>query len=180
MRLQHSEMADRPARCDALRGGDDGVGVDAVVPVKVRDRAGLAEMLDPERPHAMAVDRAEPGEGCGVSVEHRDDAAVRRQIAEESLDVRAGMDEPAIAGAQRRGPAGVEPVGRSHCQQADVTTILRHQPDRLDRLRRHRAGVRHHDLAVRPGLAQPVGAIDDALAQLGRHCALDLLDWARR
>jgi hypothetical protein len=29
-----------------LRGGDDGVGVDAVVAVKLGDRAGLAEMLD--------------------------------------------------------------------------------------------------------------------------------------
>ncbi len=115
-----------------------------------------------------------------MAVEHRDDAAVRRQIGEQPLDVRAGMDEAALARALRRGPAGVEPVGRGDGEQADVAAVLRHQPDRLDRLRRDRAGVGDDDLAVRPGLAQPVGAVDDGLAQLRRHRALDLLDRPRR
>jgi hypothetical protein len=43
-------MKDRRARCERLRGGDDSIGVDAVVPVEIRDRPGLAEMLDTERP----------------------------------------------------------------------------------------------------------------------------------
>ena len=49
----------RPGR-DRLGGGDDGVGVDAVVAVEILDRAGLAEMLDAERPHAVAMDGAKP------------------------------------------------------------------------------------------------------------------------
>jgi hypothetical protein len=49
----------RPWR-DDLRSGNDRVGVDAVVAIEVGNGAGLAEMLDAERPHPMAADRAEP------------------------------------------------------------------------------------------------------------------------
>jgi hypothetical protein len=35
-------MPNRPPWRDRLRGGDDGVGVDAVVPVEFGERAGLA------------------------------------------------------------------------------------------------------------------------------------------
>ena len=52
-------MADRAARRDCLRGGDDRVRIDAVVAVELRERAGLAEMLHPERARAMAMDRAD-------------------------------------------------------------------------------------------------------------------------
>ena len=38
-------MPDRPARRNGLRGGNDRIGVDAVVPVEVGQRAGMAEML---------------------------------------------------------------------------------------------------------------------------------------
>ena len=89
--------------------------------------------------------------------------------AKQPLDVRARMDEAALAGALRRGPAGVEAVGRGDGEQADVAAVLAHQADGLDRLGRDRAGVGDDDLAVRSGLAQPVGAVDDALAQLRRH-----------
>ena len=95
---------------------------------------------------------------------------------EQPLDVRAGVDEAALARPQRRGPAGVEPVGRGDGEEADVAAVLRHQPDRLDRLGRDRAGIGDDHLAVRAGLAQPVGAVDDGLAQLRRHRPLDLLD----
>ena len=54
-RSNNAEMADRAPRRDSLGGGDDGVGVDAVVAVEVLDRAGLAEMLDAERPHPPAA-----------------------------------------------------------------------------------------------------------------------------
>jgi hypothetical protein len=43
------------------------VGVDAVVAVEVVDRAGLAEMLDAERPPPMAVDRAVRPASCPLS-----------------------------------------------------------------------------------------------------------------
>ena len=94
---------------------------------------------------------------------------LRGQVGEQPLDVRAGMDEAALAGALRRGPAGVEAVRRGDGEQADVAAVLRHQADRLDRLGRDRAGIGDDDLAVRAGLAQPIGAVDDGLAQLGRH-----------
>ena len=79
------------------------------------------------------------------------------------------MHEAALARALRRGPAGVEPVGRSDGEQADIAAILRHQPDRLDRFGRDRAGIGDHHLAVGSGLAQPIGAVDDGLAEFGRH-----------
>ena len=80
--------------------------------------------------------------------------------------------------------AAVQPALR---RSAEVTASSptsrrssRHQADGLDRLGRDRAGVGDDDLAVRSRLAQPVGAVDDALAQLRRHLALDLLDRPRR
>ena len=82
------------------------------------------------------------------------------------------MHEPALARALRGGPAGVEPIGRGDGEQADVATILGHQADRLDRLRRDRTRVGDDHLAIRPGFAHPVGAVDDRLAQLRRRsCA---------
>ena len=68
------------ARLDGLRSGNDGVGVDAIVTIKIGEGAGLAEMLDAEWPHAMAVDRPEPSERRRMTVEHGDEAAMRRQV----------------------------------------------------------------------------------------------------
>ena len=86
-----------------------------------------------------------------MAVEHGDDAAVRRQIGEQPLDVAAGVDEAALARPLRRRPAGVEPVGRGDGEQPDVAAVLGHEPDRLDRLRRDRARVGDDDLAFGPG-----------------------------
>src|SRR3569833_3223372 len=36
------------------------VGIDVIVMIEIRDRSGLAEMLDPERLDAMALHAAEP------------------------------------------------------------------------------------------------------------------------
>src|SRR5882672_12259812 len=102
-------MPDRPAGRELGRGGDDRAGVEAVMPIEIGDRSGLSEMLDAERPHAMAVHGAEPGERRRMAVEHRDDSAMARHAGEQPLDMRARMREAALAGALRRGPAGIEP-----------------------------------------------------------------------
>ena len=57
------------ARRNGLRSGNDGVGVDAIVTIEIGKGAGLAEMLDAEWPHAMAVDRPEPSERRRMTVE---------------------------------------------------------------------------------------------------------------
>src|SRR5580698_4560655 len=178
-RSNNSEMTDRAPRRYRLGGGDDGVGVDAVVAVEVLDRAGLAEMLDAERPYAMAVDGAEPRQGRRMAVEHADDAAMAWQAGEQPLDMGAGVNQAALARPARRGPAGIETVRRGDGQEADVAAVFGHQADGLDGFGRDRAGVSHHHLAVRAGLAQPIGAVDDRLAQRGRHRPLDLLDRTR-
>ena len=90
------------------------------------------------------------------------------------------MHQAAFARALRRGPAGIEPVGRGDREQADVAPVLRHQADGGDRFRRDGAAIGHDHLRVRPRLAQPIGAVDDLLAQLRRHRALDLFDRPRR
>jgi hypothetical protein len=48
-------MSQRPARYDGLRGAHDPMSVDAMMPIKVGDSAGLPEMFDAEgaRPVAM-------------------------------------------------------------------------------------------------------------------------------
>ena len=76
------------------------------------------------------------------------------------------MHQAALARALRRGPAGIEPVGRGDGEQADVAAVLGHQADGLDRLGRDGAGIGDDHLRVRARLAQPIGAVDDLLAQI--------------
>ena len=108
-------------------------------------------------------DGTKPGQRGRMSVEHRNDAAMRRHVREQSLDMRARMYQATLARALRGGPARIEPVGRSDRQQSDIATVFRHQADGLDRFRRDRAGVSHDDLAIRARLTLPIGAVDDLL-----------------
>ena len=94
------------------------------MPVELGDRAGLAEVLDSERPYPVTVDGAEPGECRWMAVEHGDDPAIAGEIGQKSLNVGAGVNQAALAGAQRRGPAGVETVRRGDCEQADIAAVL--------------------------------------------------------
>src|SRR5690606_8882826 len=103
---ERPEVPDRPAGRQRLGGRDDGLGVDAVVPVEVGEAARLAEVLHSEGTGAVAADGAQPGERRRVAVEHRHDAAVGRQLLEEPLDMASGVNETALAGAARRRPAG--------------------------------------------------------------------------
>lgn len=57
----------------------------------VGDRADLAEMPDAERPHPMAVNRAEPRQGRRMTVEDAADAATARQAGEQPLAVPVGI-----------------------------------------------------------------------------------------
>src|SRR5262245_17704458 len=77
---QRLEIPNRPPGSEGGRGGYDGVGVYAVVPIELRNGTGLPKMLDPERSYPVAVDGAEPGERRRMAVQHRDDAAMRGQL----------------------------------------------------------------------------------------------------
>ena len=107
-----------------------------------------------------------------MAVEHADNAAMRRHVGEQAFDMRARMNKAAFAGALRGGPAGIKPVGRRDREQADIAAVFRHQAYGLDRLRRDRARIGDDDLAIRAGLAQPIGAVDDLLPQFGVICRL--------
>ena len=128
-------------------------------------------------------DGAEPAQRRRMAVEHGDQVAVARQAGEQALDVAPGMGQAALAGPRRRRPAGVEPVGGGDGEEADVAAVLRHQADRLDRLRRHRAGIDDHRLGVRAGLAHPVGAVEDVALEVGvisrRICSTGRVDRRR-
>ena len=130
---QCTQVSDRPAGCDALGCCDNGVGVNAIVTIEVGERAGLPKVLDAQRAHAMTEDCADPGEGGRMAVDRGDHAAVRRHVCEQPLDVRARMHEAALARALRRSPAGIEPVGRRDREEANVSAILGHQSNGLDR-----------------------------------------------
>ena len=92
----------------------------------------------------------------------------------------ARVDEAALARPLRRRPAGVEPVGRGDGEEPDVAPVLGHEPDRLDRLRRHRARYRRRPPARSARASQPIGAVDDVLREVRGHLALRLLDRAGR
>src|SRR3974377_225216 len=176
---QRLEVSDRPAGRDRLRGGYDRIGVDTIVPVKLGQRARLAEMFDAKRARTMAGDRAKPGERRRMAIEHADDAAMRRHVGEQALNMRAGVHEAALACPLRGGPAGIEPVGGGYGEQPHVAAVFRHQTDGGDRFWRDRASEGDRDLRIRSRPAQPISAVDDLLRWLRRHFACDLLDWPR-
>src|SRR5262249_35400062 len=108
----------------------------------------LAEMLNTQRARAMTGDCAEPGKRRRMSIEYRDDAAMRWHVGEQALNMRARVHQAALTGPLRGSPACIESVGRGDREQADIAAVLRHQSNSLDRLRRHRAGIRHDDLTI--------------------------------
>lgn len=69
-------VADRGARSKCLRGGNNSVSVDAVVPVEIRYRSGLAEMFNAEWTHLVTVDGAEPRQCGGMSIDHAHEPAM--------------------------------------------------------------------------------------------------------
>src|SRR3974377_334859 len=92
---QRLEVSDRPAGRDRLAGTYDLIGVDTIVPVKLGQRARLAEMFDAKRARTMAGDRAKPGERRRMAIEHADDAAMRRHVGEQALQMRGGGHQAA-------------------------------------------------------------------------------------
>src|SRR5512133_2585940 len=132
----HADMPDRFARRDRLHSFGDALRVDAEVPVEIRNRPGLAEMLDPERAGAVTINRAKPGERRRMAVNHRHEWAMRGNIGEQALDVASRVNEPVLACALRGHPAGIEPIGGSDCEKSDVAPVFADKPNRLDRLRR--------------------------------------------
>ena len=113
--------------------------------------------------------RAEPGERRRMPVETVTRPQWGGTSAKQPFDMARGMHEAALAGPLRRGPAGIEPVGRGHREKADIAPILGDQPDRFDGFGRHSSGIGDDDLGVRPGPAQPIGAVDDVVAQRARR-----------
>jgi hypothetical protein len=77
-----SQMADWSTRHERLCRGDDSVGTDAIVPVKIDKRAGSSEM-----PRNLVR------------------CPARHPARQKPLDVRAGMDEATFA------RTGVKPIG---------------------------------------------------------------------
>ena len=165
-------MPDRPARRDRLRGGDDRVGVDAVVPVEVGERAGLAEMLDAERAHAMAV---RPRRARPASPDGRRARVTMPQCGGTSASSRSICERACTRPRSRARCAAVQPaLSRSAEVTASSPTSRRssrHQADRLDRFRRDRAGIGDDHLRIRARLAQPIGAVDDLLRAARRVIA---------
>ena len=78
---------DRPSRRMRVGSSDNRIGIDAEMPVEIGDRAGLAEMLDAQRHHAVPGHRAEPGQRQRVAVADRNDRTMRRQPVQQTVDM---------------------------------------------------------------------------------------------
>src|SRR5262245_3192140 len=85
-RLLTKSIPVRPAR-DACRSSQDCIRIKAVVGIELGDRARLAEVLDAERPHAMAAHAAEPGERLWVCIRYCYQGRIARQLGQQTLDV---------------------------------------------------------------------------------------------
>src|SRR5262245_4475495 len=90
--------APRSAEARRGRGVEDGVDVEAVVAVEVRQVAGLAEMLDTERADTVAAHAAEPRERGRMAVDKRDEAGVGRQRRQQLLDMGNRVAMAGLAG----------------------------------------------------------------------------------
>ena len=73
-------MADRTARRDDLRRGNDSIGINAIVPVELVDRTGLTKMLHAKWANAVATDGAEPRQSGGMPVQQCDETAMPWQV----------------------------------------------------------------------------------------------------
>lgn len=117
-------MANRAAGRDRLSRMQNGIRVDAVMAVEVGNRPSLPEMLHSQWADAMTVDRTEPRQGRRMAIKDSDEAAMGRDLHQQTLNVGAGVQEPVFTGTAGRGPAGVEAIGRCDSEQADVAPIL--------------------------------------------------------
>ena len=111
-----------------------------------------------------------------MSVDDRQERAVRRHIGEQALDVASRMDEAVLACPLCGRPAGIQPVGRSDGEQADIAPVFRHEAYGFDRFRRQAAGIGDDDLRIGTGLSHPIAAIDDVGGEIG-VCSVGL--WTR-
>src|SRR5207248_4424008 len=149
---RHFAVPHRRAGGQALGRVDNGVGVNAVVTIELVDRAGLAEMLNAECFEPMAPYAAEPTQRGGMAVDHGNYPAVSRQRRQQLFDM-AEMRQAAVVAAQvsRRGPAGMQTIGRCNRQQPDIPAVLADQADRFDGVRRKLAGIGDYEVAIRSG-----------------------------
>ena len=70
------------------RGGiQNGLGIDAVVAIEIRQVAGLSEMLDPKRLNELTEARAKPFQAARVAVLHRHQPGLRIERREQALDL---------------------------------------------------------------------------------------------
>src|SRR3954452_25037716 len=101
-------VADRGACRQIFGSVDDGIGVNAVVPVELIDAPGLTEMLDAKRFQPMAAHAAEPPKRRGMAIDDGNDAAIARQRREQFIDV-ADIRHPVALAPQLScaSPAGV-------------------------------------------------------------------------
>ena len=119
------------------------------MPVQIGQVARLTEVLDAERLNELAAHPAEPAERRRMAVDHRDQAGIRRQGAEQALDRGAGTRIAGPASLLGGVPAGVQPVRRGDREQAGAGNIVQNVPVCGHRLGRHRAAVDDRQLGAR-------------------------------
>lgn len=95
-----------------------------------------------------------------------DDHAVAGQRIQKRFDMALGLWVATRQLPLRRGPSGVEAVGRGYGKHADVAPCLGDDAGRGNRLVSDRALIGNNDRTVGAGFAQPIGAIDGALSKV--------------
>src|SRR5215510_1846225 len=110
-RRTRPSWAPRSAEACRRAGVEDGVDVEAVVAVEVREVAGLAEMLDAKGADTVAAHAAEPGQRRRMAVDERDQAGVRGEQRQQLLYMRNRIAVAGLAGAFGSVPPGIQAIG---------------------------------------------------------------------
>lgn len=92
--------------------------------IEIANFTRLSEVFDAEGPQPVTKDTAQPSKGGGMPIEDSDYSTLSRNNCEQPFDMACSILVSSLARPLGRMPAGIEPIGRGHGEQADVPPIL--------------------------------------------------------
>jgi hypothetical protein len=165
-----AQVPDRAPGGNVRCGGNDSIGVDAKMAVKILNCAGLTEMLNAKGRDSMAAYAAQPGECGRMPIDNAYQSRVPGNSRKEPFDMTYGIPAATHPLARCGMPSSIEAIGGRHGKEADVAPVFANAPRSLNRFRRNAALIDDDRVGVRSRLPPPIGPVNDGLAEI-RICS---------